>query len=153
MHLDEDRFDDLSRRLARGLSRRQALAGLTAGVAAALGLRATRDAGAQVTQVYCGNPACASNPGGCKPGCVCYVYTDAVGQVTNSRCRPPGTCSPGTQAGGPPTTTTSARPTTTSTTTVPRPQPRPRPQRRHRPHRSTVPGAASGHATAQRGSN
>ena len=96
MHLDEDRFDDLSRRLARGLYRRQALAGLAAGVAAALGLRATRDAGAQMTQVYCGNQACASNPGGCKPGCVCCTYTNAItGQVINSRCRPPGTCSPG----------------------------------------------------------
>ncbi len=54
------------------------------------------------------------------PGCVCCVYTNAVGQVTNSRCRPPGTCSPGTQIGGttPAPTTTTARPTTTSAPTT-----------------------------------
>jgi hypothetical protein len=47
------------------------------------------------SQVFCGNSACVSNPGVCKPGCVCCVYTNTVtGTITNSRCRPPSSCLP-----------------------------------------------------------
>ena len=59
--MDENRFDDLSRRLATGISRRGALTGAAAGLLAALGLR--QQAGAQVTQAYCGNMTCIHNPG------------------------------------------------------------------------------------------
>lgn len=48
-------------------------------------------AGAQVTQAQCGNRQCANDPGVCADGCVCCVYANG-----NSRCRPPGTCAPGT---------------------------------------------------------
>ncbi len=120
--MDDQRFDDLTRTLARVLSRRSALKVAAAGLLAAIGQRAGADA--QVTQVYCGNQFCASSPGGCKPGCVCCIYTNSVGQVTNSRCRPPGLCAPGTEAGGsvptttPAPTTTTVRPTTTATPTT-----------------------------------
>ncbi len=117
--MDPTRFDGLAKALALPGSRRSLLRGLVGGVLGALGLRT---AGAQVSQVDCGNQFCASNPGGCLPGCVCCVYTNSItGTVINSRCRPPGTCSPGTQVGGTPTTTTAAPTTTTTaptTTTV-----------------------------------
>src|SRR5215203_6862443 len=97
--MDEDRFDDLSRRLATGVSRRGAIKGIAAGLLGALWLRATAEA--QISQVACGNQSCASAPGCCNPGCVCCVYTNPfTGTVINSRCRPPGTCSPGIEVGG-----------------------------------------------------
>ena len=46
--MDGKRFDDLSRKLATGVSRRGALKGIAAGLLGALGLRAAADA--QVTQ-------------------------------------------------------------------------------------------------------
>jgi hypothetical protein len=107
--MDGNRFDDLSRRLAAGVSRRQAVKGAVAGLLGAIGLRGAADA--QVTQVYCGNVVCGSNPGVCKPGCVCCVWSNG-----NSRCMPPGSCS-GTIVT--PTTTTTAAPTTTTTTAAP----------------------------------
>ncbi len=97
--MDGRRFDNLTRALGAPENRRRFLKGLLgAGLATVgLGRLAGSEADAQVTQVYCGNQFCDSNPGGCKPGCVCCTYTNAVtGQVINSRCRPPGTCSPGT---------------------------------------------------------
>ena len=39
------------------------------------------------TQACCGNMICASDPGVCKPGCVCCVYSNG-----NSRCLAPGLC-------------------------------------------------------------
>ena len=80
------------------------------------------------------------NPGGCNPGCVCCVYPNG-----NSRCRPPGTCSPGREevpsgrdhANDARTDHHHAPPTTTAaTTTQPRHRPLPyprRPRRRRRP--------------------
>jgi hypothetical protein len=133
--MDSRRFDSLARTLAaqqsaagaRGRQTRRGFLGALAAVGA--GLLGARGTSAQVTQVSCGNQLCASNPGGCAPGCVCCVYTNPItGTVTNSRCRPPGTCSPGTvacpsgQVLGPsgvcvaPTTTTT---TTTTTTAAP----------------------------------
>src|SRR5215218_2027967 len=110
--MDANQFDELSRTLASGVSRRAAIKGIAGGLLGALGLRTAADA--QVAQVDCGNQFCASNPAVCNDGCVCCVYTNAVtGQVTNSRCRPPGTCT-GTIVS--PTTTTTVAPTTTTTT-------------------------------------
>lgn len=110
--MDGNRFDDLSRHIAGGASRRTVLRGLVAGLLGALGLRAAADA--QVSQAFCGNVICAANPGVCKPGCACCVFANG-----NSRCMPPGNCT-GTIASptttGAPTTTTAA-PTTTTTTT------------------------------------
>ncbi len=83
--MDGNRFDDLSRKLATGMSRRGALKGIAAGLLGALGLRGS--AAAQVSQAFCGNVVCAANPGVCKPGCVCCVYRNG-----NSRCRPPQDC-------------------------------------------------------------
>ena len=114
----EDRhFDNLTRTLARGLSRRSAVKVAAAGLLGALGQRA--GAGAQVTQAQCGNQLCASSPGSCKPGCVCCVYPNGV-----SRCRPPQECTaPGSVATTTPTTaaptTTTQAPTTTTTTAQP----------------------------------
>ena len=89
--MDGVRFDDLSRKLAAGMSRRQALKGFAAGLLGALGLRGAADA--QVSQVYCGNQFCNGNPGVCKPGCVCCIYTNPItGKVINSRCQPPNLC-------------------------------------------------------------
>ena len=120
--MDPRRFDSLTRSLASATTRRGLLGSLATIGAGLFGARG--NASAQVTQVSCGNQFCASNPGGCKPGCVCCVYTNPItGTVINSRCRPPGTCSPGTQVGGPTTaapttTTTTVAPTTTTTTTT-----------------------------------
>lgn len=91
--MDGNRFDDLSRLLGAGLSRRTAVRGAVAAVAASLGLRSAADA--QVTQADCGNRTCANRPEVCNAGCVCCTYTNSRGKVTNSRCRPPGTCAPG----------------------------------------------------------
>ncbi len=88
--MDGDRFDRLSRRLAAGVSRRTALRGAAAGLLGVLGLR--RQAEAQVSQAACGNVVCKGNPGICNDGCVCCVYANG-----NSRCRPPGSCSGGSQ--------------------------------------------------------
>ncbi len=94
--MEPSRFDTLSRSLAAPRTRRGLLGTLTALGAGLIGAHA---AGAQVSQISCGNQACASNPGVCKPGCVCCAYTNSItGQVINSRCRPPGTCAPGTVA-------------------------------------------------------
>ena len=115
--MDGDRFDDLSRRLAVGLSRRKAVKGAVAGALGALGLRTVADAQV-VTQSYCGNVVCVGNACVCKPGCVCCSYANG-----NSRCRPPGTCSSGRSRSAP-------RP-------PPRPHrpPRPPPPRPRRPRR------------------
>lgn len=86
--MDDRRFDSLARSLAAPQTRRALIGALAAFGAGVLGSRA---AVAQVTQVQCGNKICASNPGVCNPGCVCCVYPNG-----NSRCRPPGTCAPGT---------------------------------------------------------
>ena len=97
--MDGRRFDELTRALGSPENRRGFVKGLLGAGLAAVGLGrfSGSQADAQVSQVYCGNQMCASNPGGCKPGCVCCAYTNAVtGTVINSRCRPPGTCSPGT---------------------------------------------------------
>jgi hypothetical protein len=85
--MDGSRFDEIARNLARGTTRRGLVAGLV-GIAAGIG--AGRRGAAQVSQAQCGNMFCKDNPGVCKPGCVCCVYPNG-----NSRCRPPGTCSPG----------------------------------------------------------
>ena len=87
--MDRNRFDDLSRTLATGISRRATLKAAGAAALGILGLRAAT-AEAQVSQRQCGNVTCGSNPGVCNDGCVCCVYGNG-----NSRCRPPGTCSPG----------------------------------------------------------
>ena len=87
--LDQNRFDDLSRTLATGLSRRATLKAAGAAALGLLGLRAST-AEAQVSQLQCGNKFCASNPAICNDGCVCCVYPNG-----NSRCRPPGACAPG----------------------------------------------------------
>ena len=96
--MDGNQFDDLSRKLAIGISRRRAVAGVLAGLLGALGL--VKAADAQVTQAQCGNKVCAANPGICTNSCVCCVYSNG-----NPRCRPPGTSSPGTELC---TTTTTA---------------------------------------------
>lgn len=108
-------FDSLTLSLANAKSRRGFLGTLAALGAGLLGARASKQANAhQVSQASCGNVTCKSNPGKCNPGCVCCVYGNG-----NSRCRPPGTCSGGTEVGPttPPPTTTTA-PTTTTTTTA-----------------------------------
>src|SRR5215204_3036488 len=95
--VDDRKFDDLTRLMAAGTSRRRvprlAAGSGIAGIATLLGwkgkkLRPVGDGGvgaaaAQVTQTYCGNVICAASPGVCKFGCVCYGYSDG-----NSRCRP-----------------------------------------------------------------
>ncbi len=91
--MDPRRFDTLARSLAGPKTRRGFLGGLAALGAGLLSGRVTT---AQVTQMQCGNQVCASNPGGCAPGCVCCVYSNG-----NSRCRPPGTCSGGTESSRP----------------------------------------------------
>ena len=111
--MDGNRFDELSRNVAAGISRRSAVKGAAAGLLGALGLRKAADA--QVTQAQCSNKACKNNSAVCTNGCVCCVYGNG-----NSRCRPPGQCAPGTEVGG--TTTTTAAPTTTTTTPPPCPQ-------------------------------
>ncbi len=106
--VDSRSFDRLARSLATPKTRRGLLGSLAA---LGAGLFGTRAVDAQVTQVSCGNQVCASNPGGCKAGCVCCVYPNG-----NSRCRPPQDCAaPGTVA----TTTTTPAPTTTTTTPAP----------------------------------
>ena len=121
--MDPTQFDSLTRRFATPRHSRRALLTTAAGLLAGATGRA---AGAQVTQVSCGNQACASNPGSCNPGCVCCVYTSPItGQVTNSRCRPAGQCGtiatvacpPGQIVG--PSGVCSAPTTTTTTTTLP----------------------------------
>ena len=82
--MDDRRFDDLSRTLATGVSRRKALMGFAASLMGALGYRGTA---ARAAQAQCGNTSCRNNPGKCAPGCVCCVYGNG-----NSRCHPPGTC-------------------------------------------------------------
>ncbi len=91
--MDGNRFDDLSRKLATGMSRRKALAGIAAGIAGALGLRGAAEA--QVSQAYCGNVSCRTNPGKCKEGCVCCIWDNG-----NSRCMP--TCTGGSTPACPP---------------------------------------------------
>ena len=117
--MDGNRFDALTRMLAeRRLSRRAALAGAAGILAAGAG----RNVGAQVSQVQCGNKICAHDPGVCNDGCVCCTYSNG-----NSRCRPPGTCAPGTvacphgQVIGPSGACVAPTTTTTSTTTTPAP--------------------------------
>ncbi len=116
--MDPRRFDTLARSLAVPKTRRGFLGGLAALGAGLLGAGAAVRADAQVTQAQCGNVVCASNPGICKPGCVCCVYPNG-----NSRCRPPQDCTaPGTVATtttSAPTTTTIAPTTTTTTTAAP----------------------------------
>ncbi len=119
--MDARSFDRLSRSLAAPTSRRSFLGSLAA---IASGFISSRGTDAQVSQIQCGNQACASNPGSCASGCVCCAYTNSItGSVINSRCRPPGTCSPGTVACPPGqvigSTGTCGVPTTTTTTTPP----------------------------------
>ena len=104
--MDPRRFDSLARSLATPQTRRGLFGSVAAIAAGALGLRGARS---QVTQAYCGNVTCRNNPSKCKDGCVCCDYGNG-----NSRCRPSGACSPGTEVGG----TTPAPTTTTSTTTT-----------------------------------
>jgi hypothetical protein len=118
--VDPHSFDLLARSLAAPKSRRGLLGSLAA---LSAGLLEAGHAGAQVSQLSCGNKICASNPGICNDGCVCCVYTNPItGRVFNSRCRPPGTCSPRTvacppgQVLGP--SGVCAAPTTTTTTTA-----------------------------------
>ena len=87
--MDPRRFDALAQSLAGAKTRRGVLGTLAALGAGVLGARATD---AQVTQRDCGNVVCGSNPAICKAGCVCCTYPNG-----NSRCRPPGTCAPGTE--------------------------------------------------------
>lgn len=103
--MDGSRFDDLSRKMAAGISRRGAAKAAAAGMLAALGVGKAADA--QATQASCGNVACGRNACRCNPGCVCCTYANG-----NSRCRPPGQCHPGTESVCAPPTTTPA-PTTT----------------------------------------
>lgn len=93
--MDGDRFDQLSRAVAAGVSRRRMLAGVAAAVLGAVGGRRAPGASAQVTQAQCGNVVCAKDPVRCGDGCVCCGYRNARGNVTNSRCRPAGQCGPG----------------------------------------------------------
>lgn len=88
--MDPLRFDRLARSFATPKTRRGLIGSVAALVAGAVGLRGV---GAQVTQRDCGNVTCANNPGRCNPGCVCCLYPNG-----NSRCRPPGTCSPGRES-------------------------------------------------------
>ena len=113
--MDDRRFDDLTRRLAHGVSRRAAMKGGVAALLGAFGLRG--HAAAQVSQAHAAT-LLRREPGGCKPGCVCCVYANG-----NSRCRPPGTCAPGQEV---PPTTPPPRPPRRRR----RPQPRRRPPRR-----------------------
>ena len=87
--MDGNRFDEISRSLASGTTRRGLLAGLAAGILGAIGLRGKN---AQVSQAHCGNVSCKNNPGKCNPGCVCCVSGNG-----NSRCRPAGNCSGGSE--------------------------------------------------------
>ncbi len=122
--MNSRRFDSLARTLATqqgasGAQGRQTRRGfLGALVAVGAGLLGARGTGAQVSQAQCGNKTCANNPGKCTDGCVCCVYANG-----NSRCRPPGTCAPGTVACPPgqvlgPTGVCGAPTTTTTTTTT-----------------------------------
>ena len=112
--VDSHSFDALTRSLAAPRTRR----GLLGTIAAfGAGLLGAKSADAQVSQAQCGNVTCRTNPARCNAGCVCCDYGNG-----NSRCRPPGTCSPGVvlcppgQVLGPsgvcaaPTTTTTAAP-------------------------------------------
>ena len=98
--MDQRRFDSLTRSLAAARTRRGLLGSLAAIGAGLLGTRAEAQ---QVTQAYCGNQSCAGNACACKAGC--------VSSNGNSRCRSPGTCSPGTDQ--------TCSTTTTTTTTSP----------------------------------
>ena len=88
--MDPRRFDTFARSLATPKTRRGLLGTLAALGAGLLGARAA-DA-QQVTQASCGNVVCNGNGCACRAGCVCCTYSNG-----NSRCRPPGTCSPGTE--------------------------------------------------------
>lgn len=87
--MDGNRFDNVSRMFAAGISRRTTVKGAALALMGAIGLRDRAEA--QVTQAQCGNKVCAKNPAVCNNGCVC-----CVGRNGNSRCRPPGECGPGT---------------------------------------------------------
>lgn len=91
--MDAPRFDHLARAFAANVSRRDTLKAAVAGLLAVLGVR--NGVGAQVSQAQCGNMTCAKDPGVCNDGCVCCLYRDSRGRVSNSRCRPPGACGPG----------------------------------------------------------
>jgi hypothetical protein len=82
--LDGQQFDDLTRKLAGGLSRRSALKGLVAGAAVAIGWRRST---AAVTQAQCGNTVCIADPTVCPEGCGCCAFGNG-----NSRCMPPDLC-------------------------------------------------------------
>ena len=115
--MDSNRFDSLTRIFASRLSRRAAIEG-AAGLLTAVGLRQGADA--HVSQVRCGNQMCARDPGVCTDGCICCVYPNG-----NSRCRPPGTCSPGESVcpAGEVVDLVAGCVTTTITTTTPPPCP------------------------------
>jgi hypothetical protein len=87
--MDGHRFDDLTKRLAVGTSRRRVIKGLAGSVAGGLAVLAGRH-GADArrrTQASCGNTVCAGDPGICNDGCVCCEYANG-----NSRCMPPNRC-------------------------------------------------------------
>ncbi|HET8522980.1 MAG TPA: hypothetical protein VFL82_07090, partial [Thermomicrobiales bacterium] len=85
--MDGQRFDELTRQLARGVSRRRVLKGLAGGAAGALAaLRGRAPVGA-VRQASCGNVVCTGQPEVCNDGCVCCVFSNG-----NSRCMPDNQC-------------------------------------------------------------
>lgn len=108
--MDPHRFDTLARSLATPKTRRGFLGGLAALGAGLFGASA---GGAQVSQAHCGNVICRTNPGKCKAGCVCCVFSNG-----NSRCMPPASCS-GVITSPTTTTTTTQAPTPTTTTAAP----------------------------------
>ncbi|HET8521909.1 MAG TPA: hypothetical protein VFL82_01675 [Thermomicrobiales bacterium] len=104
--MDGHRFDEWTKTLATGASRRKVLGGLVGGFVAALGLRGTE------ARVVCPNAMCAEDPGVCGDSCGCCLFGNG-----NNRCLDPRRCQQqgGIVIGGPTTTTS----TTTSTTTAP----------------------------------
>lgn len=130
--MDGDRFDDLSRRFAAGISRRGAVKVAAAGLLGALGLR--KGTAAQVSVTECPNEFCKDDPSVCPPSCVCCLYRNSRGKITNHRCLPPKFCAPANvvcpngqvfdparRACVTPSNSTTVRPTTTTTTTTARP--------------------------------
>lgn len=80
--MDEQRFDDLIRALARCPSRRQVLKGLAGSVSAGMAILMGRSgAEAAAGIATCGNAICAGQPGICAAGCACCVWANG-----NSRC-------------------------------------------------------------------
>ncbi|HET8523322.1 MAG TPA: hypothetical protein VFL82_08820 [Thermomicrobiales bacterium] len=87
--MDGHRFDEFTKGIATGASRRRVIKGLAGGVVAAVAaLKGRAGVDAQpVTQAYCGNMTCAADPSVCRDGCACCVFGNG-----NSRCMPPNDC-------------------------------------------------------------